>query len=834
MTQSKKNSDTPAPTKVKHRARPQPSAEIDPGENAERFRNILRDVSSIAVQGYEMDGCTTYWNPASEKLYGYRAEEAIGRNLLDLIIPPEMKQGVRDAIRQMAETGHAIPAAELLLMRKDGSRVPVFSSHAVVQMPGRSPELFCLDVDLTARKQIEAALKESEERYRLLFDTSLEAIFLTAPDGRILAANPAACRFLDRTETEIKQLGRDGVVDLSDERLAPAIAERKRTGTFKGELNFLRKDGTKIPGEVSTSVFKDKNGDERTSMIVRDITVHKQIEEALRASEVRHRNTIEFAVDGILHGDNNGKIIGANSQMQKLAGRTLEELLVLSFNDLFSPEELRARPPRFDLLNQGGIVVSERNLLRPGGTTIPVEMHSKKMPDGTYQSIHRDITQRKRVEAALKESEERYQRITQAVTDYIYNVRVEDGHATETTHGPGCLSVTGYRSDEFFHDSFLWHRMVVEADRPLVEEQARRILAGEDPPPIEHRITHKSGAVRWVRNTFVPHRNEQGVLIAYDGLIQDITAQKLAEDALRKSKQQYDNLAAQIPIGIYILHSKPEGSFALDYVSPKMAEIFGTSVANLVAEAEIVLRSIHPEEAEAFARLNSEGIRLRRPFNWEGRALVNGAVKWLHIASSPETQESGDVLWFGIVSDITERRRAEEALRESETSLRESQMIAGLGSYVLDISTGVWRSSDVLDLVFGIVKAPARTVDEWESMIHPEDRTMMAEYFKTHVLAHRQSFNKEYRIVRQDNREKRWVHGIGQLEFDASGQPLKMRGTIQDITKRKVAEKAIAALALRNQTLLQTASDGIHVMNEQGNVVEANLAFCRMLGYTRE
>jgi len=120
-----------------------------------RFKNLLQDVQSVAIQGYGIDGTTQYWNRASEQLYGYSAQEAIGRNLLDLVVPPEMRVDVVQAMQQMAETGQPIPAAELSLMRKDGSRVSVFSSHTIVQVPGRMQELFCIDIDITERKQAE-------------------------------------------------------------------------------------------------------------------------------------------------------------------------------------------------------------------------------------------------------------------------------------------------------------------------------------------------------------------------------------------------------------------------------------------------------------------------------------------------------------------------------------------------------------------------------------------------------------------------------------------------------------------------------------------------------
>lgn len=121
-----------------------------------RFQCILQNVATVAVQGYSMDGTVRYWNRASEAFYGYTAEEALGRNLLELIIPPDMSDRVRAAILSMTETGEVVPAAELTLLRKDGTSLSVYSSHALVRVPGQEAELFCIDTDLTACKQAEA------------------------------------------------------------------------------------------------------------------------------------------------------------------------------------------------------------------------------------------------------------------------------------------------------------------------------------------------------------------------------------------------------------------------------------------------------------------------------------------------------------------------------------------------------------------------------------------------------------------------------------------------------------------------------------------------------
>ncbi len=181
-------------------------------------------------------------------------------------------------------------------------------------------------------------------------------------------------------------------------------------------------------------------------------------------------------------------------------------------------------------------------------------------------------------------------------------------------------------------------------------------------------------------------------------------------------------------------------------------------------------------------------------------------------------------------ASANERKLGEEALRESEMFLRQSQEIAGLGSYRLDITDGRWRGSSVLDHVLGIEKALDHSVEDWIALIHPDDRPMMADYFQNEVLGKGVNFNKEYRIIRPADQRVIWVSGIGKLEFDAEGRPVRMHGTIQDITKKKQVEKSLAALAQRNKTLLQSASDGIHILDVQGNVVEANEAFCSMLG----
>lgn len=146
-----------------------PNSYLDPGTDAlrvseERFRIVLDSVPTVSVQGYAPDGTVLYWNKASEHLYGYTAEEAIGRSLLDLIIPPQDRETVQKNVLDMVQKGHTIPAGELTLMKKDGSPVFVYSSHACVTRVDGQVEMYCFDIDLAEQKRVEQELQERSRR----------------------------------------------------------------------------------------------------------------------------------------------------------------------------------------------------------------------------------------------------------------------------------------------------------------------------------------------------------------------------------------------------------------------------------------------------------------------------------------------------------------------------------------------------------------------------------------------------------------------------------------------------------------------------------------------
>jgi PAS domain S-box-containing protein len=498
---------------------------------------------------------------------------------------------------------------------------------------------------IAEREQVEESLRRRNRELAVLYETSLEI---------------------------------NAQLDLSTLLRTIVARSAALTGTHMGGLYLMRPDGETLELVVSYNLPKDYTG------------VILRLGEGLSGRVAQSGQAL--AIED--HSRWKGRAaVYADSPFRRVLGVPLKVggrvIGVINITDdeqtgEFSPDEVRLVSLFAD---QAAIAVENVRLYEAAQRALAERVRAEAQRDATLE--------------ALRESEERYRRITEAVTDYIYTVCVEDGQPVETAHGAACIAVTGYTSEEFAANPYLWLSMVDERDRHVVLEQARCVLAGEAVEPLEHRITRKDGAQRWVRNTPVPYYDSQGKLLSYDGLIHDITERRQVEEALRESEARFRRIFDQSPIGVAIV--------SLDYryvsVNEAMCRIMGYSEEELtklkfsdLTHPDTLDRDIRQAQRLEAGEINRYSIDKRY-------VRADGSVVWGHLSSSLMKDADGHPLYFiTLVEEITERKRAEEEIR------RQAETLTALHETALDLAA----QRSLPDLLQAIVMRAVR-------LLHAQD-----------------------------------------------------------------------------------------------------------------
>ena len=304
-----------------------------------------------------------------------------------------------------------------------------------------------------------------------------------------------------------------------------------------------------------------------------------------------------------------------------------------------------------------------------------------------YLGINVDISERKSTESELQASERRYSELLSAVTSYRYTVHVRNGVPVSTTHSPGCTATTGYTPEEFEQDPFLWIEMVHPEDREGVRQHVARVMRNEAMPPVEHRILHKNGAIRWVRDTIVRHCDESGALVRYDGLVEDISERRQADERLRS-----------------VLESAPDAMVLVDqqgrilFANAQTEKLFGFKREELLQQSVDVLlperfRAQHAVRRTEYAAAPSVRTMGARP-GLLGRRK-DGSEFPVEIVLSPIQSEEG-LLVVADVRDVTQRVKMEETLRSNLEVQSAIASLLRLSLESLSLEDMLGRTLDIL------------------------------------------------------------------------------------------------------------------------------------------
>jgi PAS domain S-box-containing protein len=490
--------------------------------------SAIADSAQDAIVMMDPEGSVTFWNPAAERVFGYAKTEALGRNVADLIVPERYHEAHKSAFHGFVRTGQGAAVGktvEFPARREDGREITVALSLSAVQIKSGWHAVGLLR-DITE-------LKQSETRYKALFDGAGEGIAVVDLKTRqIRQANPTLCRMFGYTEEEFTRLG---VADLHpkeslDHVLSEFAAQARGEKTLASDLPCLRKDGTSFYADISAALIV-LDGRECNVGFFADITERKRAEETLRESEERFRFIFDNAIDGmLLISLEDQKINSANNSMSQMLGYSLEELKKMEAADIHPKDEMSHVEEQIKIQSSDGLApAKDLPMKRKDGSVFyanvrgtQIVLSGKKYLMGVF----RDITERKRAETALRESEEKYRTLFENAGQAIFVV--QGGKLVFAN--PAYTRLVGYSREElksmpfteFFHPD----------DRGLVVERHSKRLRGEETPThYISRVIDRTGQEHWaeINAVFIDWEGQPATL----DFVSDITERKKAESLER-------------------------------------------------------------------------------------------------------------------------------------------------------------------------------------------------------------------------------------------------------------------------------------------------------------
>ncbi len=826
------------------------NAEEEIREAKESYDRILDNADEAVFRVGAQGGHISYVNPAAERMFGYSlAEWLADPDLSSKIIHPDFVEKQKQIIEEINTSKKPIKNAVLGWMTKDGHEIIV--EYTIIPIMDEEGNVVCFESigrDITERKRAEAALRESEQRYRTLFEAATEAIFVARVEEQGLGFMNCNLHALSMFGSSREEILARTPLDFSpptqpDGRSSAEAAIEKIQAVLDGEPQFFewqhsRADGTVFDTEITLSPI-ELGGEPHVMGIVYDITERKQTEEALRESEDRYRALFEQAGNSVVLVDvETGDLVEFNDMAHESLGYTREEFETLRISDTEVTETAEDVANHIEKIVRDGADSFETQHRTKDGEILDIVVNSRVISlhgKGYILSVWLDITERKRAEEETREAKESYDRILDNADEAVFRVGAQGGHVVYAN--PAAERMFGYSLAEWLADPDLGSKTIhpdyVEKRKQIIE----KINTGKK--PIKNAVLGwiaKDGREVIAEYTMIPIMDEEGNVVSFESIGRDITERERVQEALRGSERQLSTIYESVGDVLYFLAVEPDDCFRFLSINQAFLDATGLTEEQIVGKP---IEEVIPEPSVRMVRDNyKRAIEENRIVRWQETSEYPAGVKIGEVSIAPVFNDDGVCAYLvGSVHDVTESKRAEEAVRESGERFRQ------LAEHIPEV---FWIGSPDWREVFYVSPAYERIIGRscdslyaqplsWLDAVVEEDREKI-----TAGVARISSGDfsdpraAEFRIARPDG-SIRWIRARAFPILNEHGEPYRVAGTAEDITDRKKAEDEISASEAKFQDLYDNAPDMfVSVDAATGIILVCNETLARATGYTKE
>jgi two-component system NtrC family sensor kinase len=789
--------------------------------------DALLDSIGAALWSFDGNGTVLTWGRACEEVFGVPRGEAEGKLPVVRLFPtPEI---FREVVRTADEQGRY--SGEVALVGRGGLSRPSQLTVTPLSSGGLALGYTAVSFDLSERKRLEGF-------QRVLFERAGEAIIVVDADlRRIIDTNERASELLGHTREEFLTLGLADIRPVGEDpaRVAAITRTLDETGRFEGSPEpHRRKDGVVILCELN--VRRVTVGGRRYSVsILRDLTERLKAEEFFRVLFQKSSDAIHL-VDG-----RELRIVEANEALCRMLGYTREEMLSLRVPDLV-PQDKRhlIQGVRDSVSGPQAFRRDRRMLLRKDGTTVATEHSISRIEIGGHPyflACSRDLTEQEKAARELEEAKAFLEHVQEGASD---GIAILDENWVYVSVNRRMLEIHG-RPVEYFVGQSARERIPPE-QLEAYEEIYRRLIRGEK-IRIQSKIRNSAGRELTldVSSSAIDRLGKK----YFVALVRDVTEQAQAEETLRRghdelerrvagrtaelreSEERYRTLAENAGVGFWQI--TPDGRTI--YANPTMAALLGVEGPRDLEQGTFH-RFFTPETLEVIKR---EHVRRQAglPSTYEVEIVQpGGARRRAMLYGAPMMGPDGKLQsMIATVIDITERERAEEALRESEERYRLVARATDTGIWDWEIETNRVYFSPIWKRQIGYDdgELPSR-YEEWEKRLHPEDRDRILGGLRRHVERGTPEFEHEFRLRHRDGT---WRTILAQATVlrDPGGRPFRVVGTHVDVTERRQAEEALRESEERFRGAFSHGGVGMALVSPEGRFLQVNRALCEMLGY---